>query len=64
MFKPWINIPAEDIRIKLPLSLYDKDVQIMFKNVEAIDRTIMLLEDLKVLLAETERQNLHKFRGD
>lgn len=51
-FKPWITVPAEDIRIELPLSLYDDDIRIMFKDEEAIDKTIEQLQNLKELMGD------------
>lgn len=54
MFEPWITIPAEDVHIQLPLSIFDGNVRIMFANVEAINNTIEQLENLKQLICEKE----------
>lgn len=54
MFIPWVTIPADDIRIQLPLGMFDKDVKIMFRNAEAIDKTIEQLQNVKTLYQEKE----------
>ena len=54
MFIPWVTIPADDIRIQLPLNMFDKDVKIMFRNAEAIDKTIEQLQNVKTLYQEKE----------
>lgn len=54
MFAPWITVPAEDVRLQLPMSIFDGDIKIMFRNVEAIDKTIEQLENLKQLMREME----------
>jgi hypothetical protein len=54
MFAPWITVPAEDIQIQVPLSIFESDFKIMFRNVEAIDKTIEQLENLKELMCEME----------
>lgn len=54
MFAPWITIPVKDIRIDLPLSMQDDTIRIMFRNVEAIDKTIEQLQNLKELVRDTE----------
>ena len=51
-FKPWITVPAEDVRIRLPLSAYDDSFRIMFRNAEAIDKTIEQLQNLKELMKD------------
>lgn len=47
VFEPWITIPANDVRIQLPLTIHDTEVRIMFKDVATIDKTIEQLEKLK-----------------
>ena len=47
MFDPWIKIPVEDVKIQLPMRLSDDSVNIMFRDITAIDKTIEQLEKLK-----------------
>lgn len=54
MITPWVTVPAEDVYVQLPMGLFDKDIKIMFRNVEAIDNTIAQLQNLRALLAEKE----------
>lgn len=54
MILPWITIPADDIRLQLPLSIHDRDVKMMFRDTKTIDNTIEQLENLKQLMAEKE----------
>ncbi len=54
MFVPWVTIPADDIRIQLPLSICDGDIKLMFRNVEVIDKTIAQLQNVRELLQEKE----------
>lgn len=51
-FKPWITIPAKDVRVELPTSLFDYDIRIMFKDVDTIDKTIEQLQNLKELMRD------------
>lgn len=51
MFMPWITIPAEDIRVQMPMSAHDGNVRIMFRDAAAVEKTIEQLENLKELLA-------------
>lgn len=51
MFKPWITIPAEDVRVQLPMGLHDGDVKIMFRDASAVEKTIEQLKNLKELLS-------------
>jgi hypothetical protein len=51
---PWVNIPADDVRLQLPLSMQDKDIRIMFRNTEVIDETIKQLQNLKEIMREKE----------
>ena len=50
MFEPWVTIPIDDVRIQMPLSIFDGEVRIMFKDVESIDKTIEQLQNLKELI--------------
>ena len=52
MFKPWITVPVEDVRISLPLSMEDDTIRIMFRNAEVVDKTIEQLQNLKELLKD------------
>lgn len=52
MFKPWITVPIEDVRIPLPLSMEDDTIRIMFRNAEVVDKTIEQLQNLKELLKD------------
>jgi hypothetical protein len=54
MFAPWITIPADDVRVQLPMSIFDGDIKIMFRNAEVIDKTIEQMENLKELMREEE----------
>lgn len=51
MFMPWITIPAEDVRVQMPVSDYDGNVRIMFRDAAAVEKTIEQLVNLKDLLA-------------
>lgn len=53
MFKPWITVPAEDIRIELPMG-HSGDVKIMFRDASAVEKTIEQLENLKKFLAHKQ----------
>lgn len=50
MFEPWITIPVDGVRIQMPLSLFDGEVRIMFRDAETIDKTIEQLQNLKELI--------------
>lgn len=52
MFKPWITVPVEVIRVSLPANPYDREVTIMFRDVEAVDKTIEQLKNLRELLTK------------
>lgn len=54
MILPWITIPADNIRIQLPLSIFEGDVKMMFRDTKTIDNTIEQLQNVKALLAEKE----------
>ena len=54
MIIPWIEIPADDVRIQLPINMHEKDVKLMFRNAEVIDKTIKQLQNVKELYAEKE----------
>lgn len=54
MILPWVNIPADDVRLQLPLSIHDADIKIMFRNTEVIDKTIEQLQNLKEIMREKE----------
>lgn len=43
----WVIVSSEDVRIQMPLSMDDRDVKIMFRNVETIDSVITQLESLR-----------------
>lgn len=53
MFKPWITVPAGDIRIELPMDR-SGDVKIMFRDAFAVENTIEQLENLKELLSHKQ----------
>ena len=54
MLKPWLDIPAENVRIIAPICRED-DWKLLFKDVEAIDKTIADLQELKVLITTTTK---------
>lgn len=54
MFKPWITVPAEEIRVSLPANPYDRKVTIAFRDAETVDKTIEQLKNLRELLAKIE----------
>lgn len=47
MFNPWITVPVEDVRVRLPMRLSDDSIKILFRDITAIDKTIEQLEKLK-----------------
>lgn len=51
MFMPWITIPAEDVRVQMPVDVHGGNVKIMFRDGAAVEKTIEQLENLKDLLA-------------
>ena len=53
MIKPWITLPVAHISVQLPMSIFEGDIKIMFKDVETIDNAIEQLQNLKELLKET-----------
>ena len=54
MFQPWITLPAKDVHIILPLGIFDKDIEIMFKNVAVVDSAIEQLHRIREMLVEKE----------
>ena len=54
MVIPWISIPAAKAHIQLPLSLEDREIRIMFKDIATIDDTIEKLQDLKKRMGDKE----------
>lgn len=48
--EPWIAIPADDISISLPMSMFDYSVKIKFVDVDAIDNVIEQLQTLKEVM--------------
>ena len=48
--RPWISIPADDISISLPMSIFDDSVKIKFKDIDAIDNAINQLQILKEIM--------------
>ena len=54
MFRPWITLLAKDIHINLPLSMEDRNVDIIFKNLEAVNDAIMQLQRIREMYLEKE----------
>ena len=52
MFKPWISIPVDDVKVTVDYEF--GDVRIMFKNTASIDKTIEQLQNLRELVKEME----------
>lgn len=46
-YAPWVTVPADDIRVHLPMSIFDGDIKIMFRSPEVIDKVIEQMELLK-----------------
>lgn len=51
MFKPWITVPIRDVHIEIPADPYEQNVKIMFRDADAVDKTIEQLENLREILA-------------
>jgi hypothetical protein len=51
-FELWITVPANNVRVKLPMSLFDDDVEIMFRDKETINNVIDQLQKLKEIIPE------------
>ena len=58
MILPWVNIPADDVRLQLPLSIHDADIKIMFRNTEVIDKTIEQLQNLKEIMKNGKKSGV------
>lgn len=54
MLQPWIEIPVSDIRVRAPMSIFDGNFKIMFRNNDVIDETIKKLEELKTRMPSEE----------
>ncbi len=52
MFKPWVSIPVEDVRVTVDYEF--GDVRIMFKDVDAIDKAMEQLKNVRELTLEME----------
>lgn len=50
--KPYITLPATDIVIQFPMTLFDGDVRISFANEAVIDSAIKQLVALKETIKE------------
>lgn len=54
MIEQWITLPAKDVHVIFPLGIFDKDIEIVFKNPEVIDYA---LEQLQRIKQNLERAN-------
>ena len=52
MTKPWVEIPAKNIHIDLPISMNDNVIRIMFRDAETIDMVIEQLGIIKEFLKD------------
>jgi hypothetical protein len=52
MAKLWITLPAKDVRIQLPLGIFDGDVKILLMNEKVIDSAIEQLDEAKQAMSE------------
>ena len=55
MFMPWITLPAADVHVILPLGVFDKNIELMFRNLEAVDSAIEQLERIREMMLEKEK---------
>lgn len=46
----WVTIPVTDVRVVQPLSIEDRNVKLMFRDVETIDSVIAQLESIKEMI--------------
>ena len=59
MIKPWVTVPAKDMRIMLPMG--EEDVySLLFKNTAVIDALISDLQNLRGLMAEMEKAGVKR----
>lgn len=49
----WVTVPVSDVRIQMPNSMTDRDVKILFKDVETIDSVIAQLESIKEMIDDS-----------
>ncbi len=47
MINLWVTVPVNDIRIIMPVSMEDHNVNFMLRDVETIDSVIAQLESIK-----------------
>lgn len=52
MFKPWISIPVDDVKVSVDYNF--GDIRIMFKDSKIIDNVMEQLTNLKSLVEEME----------
>lgn len=44
---PWVTIPAEDVRIQLPMDIYDGNIKLLFRDPVVVDKVMEQLVELK-----------------
>lgn len=54
MFRPWITLNAKDVHINTPLNVEDRNIDIMFKNLAAVEDAILQLQRIREMYLEKE----------
>ena len=52
----WITLPANDVLVQLPLGIFDKDIELLFRTEEAVDSAIEQLQKFKDELRKKEAE--------
>lgn len=51
----YVTVPADDIRVQLPMTMNDKTFKFMLRDVETIDSVITQLESIKEMLSDNTK---------
>ena len=56
MLTCWVKLPSNDVLVQLPLGMFDKDLDLLFRTEEAIDSAIEQLQKYKDELHKKEAE--------
>ena len=51
----YVTVPADDIRVQLPMTMSDKTVKFMLRDVETINSVIAQLESIKEMVDDNSK---------
>lgn len=57
MLTCWVKLPSRDVLVQLPLGMFDKDLDLLFRTEEAIDSAIEQLQKYKDELHKKEAES-------